>query len=130
AMPRVREFVAAFAAKAGLGGEDRARILILVEERLTNLMKYGHAGQVRPRAAEVSLTLDGDRLTLEFADDGEAVNPLTHPIPHLEHPPEGRPIGNLGVHIIRELADEVRYRRVGGRNVVRLVRRVQRHRTT
>jgi anti-sigma regulatory factor (Ser/Thr protein kinase) len=37
---------------------------------------------------------------------------------------EERPIGGLGIHIVRALADQARYRREGGRNHLHLVRRI------
>jgi serine/threonine-protein kinase RsbW len=63
-------------------------------------------------------------LTIEFGDDGQAFNPLDRVAPDLSEPLESRPVGGLGLHMIRELADEAHYSRRDGRNVVRLSRRV------
>ena len=37
---------------------------------------------------------------------------------------EERPIGGLGIHIVRSLVDQARYRREGGRNHLHLIRHI------
>jgi anti-sigma regulatory factor (Ser/Thr protein kinase) len=37
---------------------------------------------------------------------------------------EERAIGGLGIHLVRSLVDQARYRREGDRNHLRLVRRI------
>jgi len=55
-------------------------------------------------------------------DDGKPFDPLQAPPPDLSLPLERRPIGGLGIHLIRNLMDEVSYARVGGRNVLKMVK--------
>jgi serine/threonine-protein kinase RsbW len=124
ALRRVRRFVAEFGAARRIGRAEQARIAILVEELLTNLMKYGDLGFIRPPHVNVALGIVGKQVTIVFEDDGSAFNLLTQPAPDLDRPLEERPIGLLGLHIVRALADDVSYRRVRGRNVIRLVRRL------
>ncbi len=130
AMRELESFVNTFAAEQGLAEDDRARMLIVLEELLTNLSRYGYPNQPRPKGiAEVMLELEGDRLTIEFGDDGQAFNPLDRVAPDLSERLDSRPVGGLGLHMIRELADEAHYSRRDGRNVVRLSRRVSIGRT-
>src|SRR2546421_12223327 len=123
AMRQVRVFVSEFVAQHGIAAVELSRILIMLEELVTNLDKYGY--QNRPKGnAEVALQLDDARLTIEFADDGDPFDPLTVPLPNLEAPIEERDIGGLGLQTLRALADEARYLRVGERNVLQLIRRI------
>jgi anti-sigma regulatory factor (Ser/Thr protein kinase) len=129
-MRELEGFVGTFAAEQGLAGDDQARIIIVLEELLTNLSRYGYPGQPQPESvAELTLELEGDRLTIEFGDDGQAFNPLDRAAPDLNESVESRPVGGLGPHMVRELADEAHYCRRDGRNVVRLSRRVSIRRT-
>ncbi|HYB57945.1 MAG TPA: ATP-binding protein [Alphaproteobacteria bacterium] len=121
-MRRIRRFVAIFSAARGVDRAEQARIAILIEELLTNLMKYGHPGHVRARHVDVSLHLLGKQMTIVFTDNGRAFNLLAHPPPDLERPLEERPVGQLGLQIVRELAHELSYNRVRGHNVIRLIR--------
>jgi anti-sigma regulatory factor (Ser/Thr protein kinase) len=127
----IEDFVATFAAEQGIASEDKARVLILVEELFTNLSRYGYRDRSRPPSeaeageAQVMLELDEDRLTIEFRDDGQEFNPLAGEPPELEEPGGDDPsAGGLGLHIVRDLADNADYTRADGRNVIRLNRRV------
>ena len=124
AVPQMEDFVAAFAAQHGLEADDTARISILLEELLTNLAKHGYPARSEPGVAEIGLELEGTRLTIELVDDGRAFDPFAQPAPNLDLPPEDRPLGGLGIPILRALTEEAHYRRSHDRNVVRLVRRI------
>jgi serine/threonine-protein kinase RsbW len=122
AMRLVDAFVREFVREQGIAADEAARILILLEELLTNLMKYGHPDRAEPGQAEIVLALDGSRLEIEFIDDGCAFDPLAAPPPDLDEALEDRQVGGLGIHILRSLTDEARYERRGETNVIRLVR--------
>lgn len=124
AMSAARQFITAFAARAGIGGEDRARILITVEELVTNLVKYGYAPEAEPGSVEITLRLEDDRLSVEIVDDGQAFDPFSQPDPQLDDPLDDRPIGRLGLHLVKSLMDRTEYHRAGERNAVRVARRV------
>jgi anti-sigma regulatory factor (Ser/Thr protein kinase) len=122
AMPAVDRFVAAFVTENGIAPDEASRILILLEELLTNLMKYGYPDRPEGGRAEIGLALNDGRLEIEFIDDGCAFDPFAAPSPNLEAPLETRAPGGLGLHILRSLTDEARYERRNGSNVIRLSR--------
>ena len=64
------------------------------------------------------------RLRISFVDDGRPFDPLAFRGPDMEEATEERGIGGLGIHIVRSLAHQARYRREGGRNHLHLVRRI------
>jgi anti-sigma regulatory factor (Ser/Thr protein kinase) len=123
AMKQVSSFVADFATYHALPTDEQARILIMLEELITNVAKYGYRNR-SAGVAEVALELEPPHLTIEFIDDGDPFDPLTAPPPDLEAPLEERGLGGLGVHILRALAEEIRYTRLEQRNVLLLKRRV------
>jgi anti-sigma regulatory factor (Ser/Thr protein kinase) len=126
AMTRARDFVTAFAADEKIGDDDRARILIVIEEIVTNIVKYGYAPGVPPGLAELTLDHKDGRVEIEIADDGLAFDPFDQPGPDLDASVEDRPVGRLGIHIVKALTDEALYARVDNRNVVRLTRHLAR----
>ena len=128
-MRQVDGFVAAFVSEHGIAADDAARISILLEELLTNLAKYGYLDRAEPGRAEIALALNGSQLEIEFIDDGCAFDPLAVPLPNLDAPLEERPIGGLGLHLLRSLADVVHYERINNRNVIRLSRSIASTRT-
>ena len=119
-------FVASFADACALHDDDRARVLIVVEEMVTNLVKYGYPAGAPPGLVELTLRLDGDLLDIEIADDGQGFDPFAQAEPLLDAELDDRPIGGLGLHLVKSLMDRTTYRRDGGRNIASLSRRVAR----
>ena len=75
AMPEVDAFVAAFVREHGIAADEASRILILLEELITNLKKYGYPDRPECGRAEIVLAINGGRLEIEFIDDGCAFDP-------------------------------------------------------
>ena len=121
AVQQVEAFVAAFAVEQRIDTGDRHRVTILLEELVTNLYKHERPGGC---TAEIELSLEQDRLTIEFSDDGKPFDPLAEPVPDLDLPAESRLPGKLGLHILRAFVDEASYCRNRDRNVLRMVRRI------
>lgn len=91
------------------------RVNLVLEELGLNVMDYGYDDGIHE--FEIVLTSEPDTLTIEIIDDGRPFDPLSDtPPPVLEGSIEDRPIGGLGVHLVRELMDELHYRREQGRN--------------
>ncbi len=86
-------------------------------EHIQNLVDHGHANGL----SVTFNALDG-RLVLTVEDDGVAYNPLDAPEPDLSLPIEQRPIGGLGVHLMRKLMDSVHYKRTDGKNRLEMVK--------
>ena len=121
-MRQVDDFVGAFVREHGIDADEASRILILLEELLTNLMKYGYPDRAEPGQAEIVLALNGSRMEIEFIDDGCAFDPFAGPPPNLDQPLEARQVGGLGLHLLRSMTDEARYERRNDTNVIRLSR--------
>ena len=86
-----------------------------LDELVTNTIAYGYDDQ-GPHEIRVRLTLANGRLSAEVEDDGRPFNPLTAPQPDLTSAVEDRPVGGLGIHLVRSLMDHVDYRRESGKN--------------
>ena len=96
---------------------------LVLEELIVNTVNYGYDDDAR-HEIEVMLTSDEDAFTVEIIDDGQAFNPLNDaPEPDLDARIEDRPIGGLGVHLMRVMMDEVHYRRKKNKNHLTLIKR-------
>ena len=96
-----------------------SKVLLALEELLTNLDKYGRTGGATVEVS-VALALLEDKLVVVYEDSGEAFDPLALPPPDLDVPLAERPIGGLGIHLLRGLFDAVSYARLGGCNQLTL----------
>jgi anti-sigma regulatory factor (Ser/Thr protein kinase) len=98
---------------------------VVLDEAVSNAISHGYDVGVRGEIA-VRMRRAPDRVLLEVEDDGRPFDPLQTPPPDLTLPLERRPIGGLGVHLIRNLMDEVSYARIRGRNVLKMVKHLSR----
>lgn len=115
-LDKFREFVDGSARAAGAGPDVLLKIELVLEELLVNhvLHAYG-AGE---GDSEVACFCRPGFFCLEVVDEAAPFDPLQRATPDLTLAPGDRPIGGLGIHMVRSLADEVRYRREAGQNVI------------
>jgi len=124
---RLADFAAEFARRHRLPEAERSRLLIVLEELFTNAVNYGYPeGAAAAGRIEVGLAMDKGRLEIHFSDDGRPFDPIAHDRPDLDRLLAERQAGGLGLHLLRSLVDEARYRRDGGRNHLALIRAIAR----
>lgn len=85
------------------------------DEILANITSYAY-DDAEEHAIEVACRWDGETLRAEVVDDGRPFDPLAAPDPDLEAGLDEREVGGLGLFLVRQLMDEVAYRREAGRN--------------
>lgn len=98
-------------------------VSLAIEELVTNCIKYGYT-DAKDHTIDFVLSVDAGTLQMEVIDDGNPFNPLDAARPDLTLPPEKRPFGGLGLHLLRELADEMRYERRDGTNRLSVTKRM------
>jgi anti-sigma regulatory factor (Ser/Thr protein kinase) len=123
-LTRLQAFVDAFAQECALPDDERSRLLVILEELFINAVTHGHGPHSAGGSIIVALGRRAGRLRISFIDDGPPFDPLAEGAPDLDAAGEERPIGGLGIYIVRALVDQARYRREGGRNHLHLVRRI------
>lgn len=97
------------------------RLSLAIEELVTNVVKYGHAGGEPLR---VEIRHDPSHVSVELGFAGEAFDPFRDaPRPEIDASIEDRQIGGLGIHLVANMIDEAFYHRRDGRNEIRLVMR-------
>jgi sigma-B regulation protein RsbU (phosphoserine phosphatase) len=107
---------------AGLAAALSHDVQLMLEELVCNAVGHGTiAGH--PLGIQVRLALAPGEATLEFRDRGRLFNPLEQDDPDLDADIAERPIGGLGVYLIRELAASIHYEREEPCNVLRIVLR-------
>ena len=121
---RLQAFADEFACGRGLPDDERSRLLVILEELFTNAVTHGHGPHSAGGNIIVALRWRMSCLRISFIDDGPPFDPLAFGAPDLDAAGEKRPIGGLGIHLVRSLVDQARYRREGDRNHLRLVRHI------
>jgi len=95
--------------------ETLFQVRLVLEEVLMNVISYG-AGDGAVPHVQLNMAQKDGTLSMEIADNGIAFDPLQLPAPDLHAEIDDRPIGGLGIFLVRELMDSVTYRRDGDWN--------------
>lgn len=93
---------------------------IILDEVCSNIVKHSGASGFE---VDVEFMANPDSVKLVFVDDGMSYDPLSHEDPDPATPAEMRPIGGLGIMMVRKMADSVRYERKRDRNFLTVVKR-------
>jgi anti-sigma regulatory factor (Ser/Thr protein kinase) len=105
------------AARHALPARPVSRVHLALEEHLTNVMTHGYADG-KPATITIRYTVDRTMLRVEIEDDAAPFDPTIAPRTDISIPLDERPLGGLGLHMIRQSVDEWEYRRERGRNVL------------
>ena len=96
------------------------KIKLILEEVILNALNYVHpdkATNVYLKMADLDQTI-----SIEIVDDGKAFNPLKEvTVPDTEAPLEDRPIGGLGVYLVKTLVSDISYEWKDGKNVLSML---------
>jgi anti-sigma regulatory factor (Ser/Thr protein kinase) len=92
-------------------------VALILEELVTNIIRHAY---VDDAAHEISvrLSLEPRTVVIRVEDDGREFDPREAPPADLGGDLDSRQPGGLGVHLVREFAESLDYRRSDGRNVV------------
>jgi anti-sigma regulatory factor (Ser/Thr protein kinase) len=92
--------------QAGVAGHARGSAELVFEEVVSNVVRHGAA-----RHIDVSVASDENALVLSFEDDGPPFDPLQHPGPGLPKTVEEANVGGLGLFLVHQVANTLRYER-------------------
>lgn len=121
ALTGVSEAIEKFCEEGGVPMPTAFRVNLAVQELVTNSVTHGDFGDREPEISVV-LEQDGSQIRVTVEDNAERYNPfLSAPPPELEASIAERPIGGLGVHLVRTIVDKATHEHVKGKNRIRLV---------
>jgi len=101
-----------------LDSKSRIRVRSGLDEALTNCVHYAYEG--RSGEIEVKSELVNGSLVFTVTDEGKEFNPLTH---NQEFSSELK-VGGLGIAMMKSSFDDLNYRRIDGRNILTLVKKL------
>ena len=105
----------AFGKDIGLSEHTISEINVCLDELFTNIVLYGFSDDSEHKI-RFSMTADDSMLIATIEDDGVPFNPLEKGEVKLPENVEDAKIGGLGIHITKELMDNISYERKQGFN--------------
>lgn len=94
-------------------------VQVALDELLSNTVRSGFPPGQTGRI-DVRFDIDEGALDVLIVDDGVPFDPLARAEPDTGASLEARPVGGLGIHLVRQLMDRVDYERRDGENRLRL----------
>ena len=118
-IPLLNAFVDEICEFNGLDDMTTMQMNLAIEEAVVNVMNYAY-----PKGTVGTVTIDAEasdeRLKFVITDQGAPFDPTAKEDADITLSVEDRPIGGLGIFLVRQLMDSINYERVNGCNVLTL----------
>jgi serine/threonine-protein kinase RsbW len=97
---------------------------LALDELFTNIISYGYNDH-NEHIIKITISCQDDDLVFSIEDDGVPFNPIKAKTPDLQCTIEECRIGGLGIHLAKNLMDEVCYQRCRNKNVLTLRKNIR-----
>ena len=125
-LPQVIGFMEQWLEKNSCPSKTIMQISLCVEELFTNVARYAYPD--RNGEVTFSISCQEDEMTLRMTDSGLPFDPLKQAEPDITLSAGERPIGGLGILIVKKTMDSVRYESRNGQNILTMKKKL--HGTT
>ena len=112
------EFITVSAKNAGLSRQFILKLQLVAEEAVANVCSYAFPDG--EGTFEIRVESNSEYLTVTISDKGKPFNPIALTQPDISLGIEERPVGGLGVFLMRKFVDEITYERVNNKNMLRM----------
>jgi phosphoserine phosphatase RsbU/P len=124
-LERLNAFMEETGTEWGINRDLLFQLNMAAEEVVSNIIAYGYKESGAKDKILLELALKEDELRICITDHGIEFNPLQVPPPDdLDKPARERKVGGLGVYLIRNMMDQVDYRRIKESNMLILTKRI------
>jgi len=97
---------------------------LVLDEILNNIITYGYDDQ-NEHEINIEIQLSDTQVTVIIEDDGREFNPLSAPDADTRSSIEGRRIGGLGIHLIKNTMDDIHYKYENNKNCLMIVKNIR-----
>jgi len=118
-IPQLNEFVEGVAEELGISADETMNLNLALEEAVVNVMNYAYP---KGKTGDVKIDAEANDVRVKFTitDHGSPFDPTAKEDVDTSLAAEDRPIGGLGIYLVRQLMDSMNYEHVDGCNVLTL----------
>ena len=120
---KLSEFVEEIGNELSLAPDVAFNLNLVLEEAVVNIINYAYPKEEH-QSIYLSATLHEGSIILVLTDTGVEFDPTMAPEADITLSAEERPIGGLGIFLIRQIMNEVRYDRIDGKNVLTMEKKL------
>lgn len=117
----VLRFVEAEAEKAGCPKKETKQLAVAIEELYVNVASYSYAPNTGTCSVKLQTGMPNDTggcIRIWLRDHGKKFNPLLQEPPDITLSADDRPVGGLGILMVKELVDRLEYMHEYGENIL------------
>lgn len=115
----VRDFVSSHAKKHGFTEKQVNDIRLAVDEACTNIIKHAYKFDSTKHFG-IELEFLEQTVTVIITDNGDGFDPTSYQKPNLKDQIKQKRRGGMGIYLIKNLMDEVSYKKMNKENVLRM----------
>ncbi len=120
---KLNEFVEEIGNEFSLTPDVVFNVNLVLEEAIVNVINYAYPKE-KHESIYLSAQLHEGSIVFVLTDTGMQFDPTKAPEADITLSLEDRPIGGLGIFLIRQIMNEVSYERIDGKNVLRLSKKL------
>lgn len=122
-IPQLAEFVETIADEKKLDQGLAMSLNLALEEAVTNVIMYAYPEG--DGLVDIEAIIREHTLEFIISDSGQPFDPTAAPEADTSLSLDDRPIGGLGIYLVRKLMDSVHYQRLEGKNILTLIKKLQ-----
>lgn len=119
---QLSDFVANIASELDIEDKERLKLNLALEEAIVNVILYAYTPSDKGKDICMKVNADEKSIIFRLEDEGIAFDPTSSAMPDIALSAKDRPIGGLGIHLIREIMSQVKYERRGNKNVLTMIK--------
>ena len=120
---KLNEFIDEISESLSLPPDITFNLNLVLEEAVVNVINYAYPND-HSESIWLSARIHEGSLVFILTDNGKEFDPTLEPTADITLSAEDRPIGGLGIFLIRQVMNEVKYERIEGKNVLTLVKQL------
>ena len=121
---RLNQFVEEVGEEFSLSADIIFNLNLVLEEAVVNIINYAYP-EGKHELIYLSAKVHNGSIVFVLTDTGKEFDPTMAKEADITLPAEDRPIGGLGIFLIRNIMNEVRYERIEGKNVLTLEKKLK-----
>ena len=122
-IPQLADFMETIAEEKDLNQSLCMSLNLALEEAVTNVILYAYPDGA-DGLVDIEAVLREHSLEFIISDSGVPFDPTTVPDADTTLSADERTIGGLGIHLVRQIMDEVRYQRLNDKNQLTLIKNI------
>ena len=121
---KLNQFIEEIGEEFALAPDVVFNLTLVLEEAVVNVINYAYPKEEH-QYIYLSAKLQDGSIIFVLTDSGKEFDPTLAPEADITLSADERPIGGLGIFLIRNIMNEVKYERIEGKNVLTMEKKLQ-----